>query len=129
MTDAAKEERRQYLREWRSKNPDKMKQYRENYWEKRKTQTEIPPKERERQVNEEIELESSFAVIQIPTYAVEVTISAKVYVNGKLKTVSQLLDMKAIRDAVEEANKNYIPADAVFTLTEKGREEAEGMVL
>lgn len=74
---------------------------------------------------DEIKLESTYAIIQLPTSAVEVTISAKVYVDGKIETVHQILDMKAIRDAVKEAEDNYIPEDATFTLTDKGREYAE----
>ena len=30
--DLARELERQYLREWRAKNKDKMRQYRQNYW-------------------------------------------------------------------------------------------------
>lgn len=31
----AKEERLRYFREWRKKNPDKVKQHNKNYWEKK----------------------------------------------------------------------------------------------
>ena len=34
----AKEMRRQYLREWRKKNPDKVKQYNREYWERKAAQ-------------------------------------------------------------------------------------------
>ena len=33
--DLARELERQYLREWRAKNKDKMRQYRQNYWAKK----------------------------------------------------------------------------------------------
>ena len=38
MTDAAKEARREYKRAWNKANPDKVKQYRDNYWNKRAEQ-------------------------------------------------------------------------------------------
>ncbi len=34
MTDEAKKARAAYLREWRKKNPDKVKKQAENYWER-----------------------------------------------------------------------------------------------
>ena len=33
--ERAKELQRQYLREWRKKNKDKMREYRKNYWMKK----------------------------------------------------------------------------------------------
>ncbi len=35
MDDRAKEARREYLREWRRKNPDKVKRTMERYWLKK----------------------------------------------------------------------------------------------
>ena len=35
LDKAAAEARREYFREWRRKNSDKVKQYNENYWRKR----------------------------------------------------------------------------------------------
>ena len=35
MTDAAKKARAEYMRVWRSKNPEKCKQYAINQWERR----------------------------------------------------------------------------------------------
>ena len=35
MTEAAKEARRAYKREWNRKNPDKVKEAQRRYWEKR----------------------------------------------------------------------------------------------
>ena len=32
IDERAKELRRKYLREWRAKNPDKMRKYAESYW-------------------------------------------------------------------------------------------------
>ena len=69
---------------------------------------------------EEITLESQYAVVQFPINAVEVTISAKVYMNGEIRTVEQVLSMQDVKAAVQEAEDNYIPPDAVFTLTPEG---------
>lgn len=35
MTDAAREARNAYKREWYRKNPDKRKEYQERYWQKK----------------------------------------------------------------------------------------------
>lgn len=35
MNDAAKAAARQYKREWRARNPDKVRQYNARYWEKK----------------------------------------------------------------------------------------------
>ena len=69
---------------------------------------------------EEITLESEYAVVPFPVNAVEVTISAKVYLNGEIHTVEQVMSMQDVRAAVQEAEDNYIPPDAVFTLTPEG---------
>ena len=39
MTSAALAARREYKRQWRAKNPDKVKQQQERYWEKRAAAT------------------------------------------------------------------------------------------
>ncbi len=35
MTDEARAAQREYLREWRKKNPDKTKEYAAAYWERK----------------------------------------------------------------------------------------------
>ncbi|WP_338659679.1 hypothetical protein QJR30_01625 [Paraclostridium sordellii] len=35
MNDKAREERNNYMREWRKKNKDKVKKYQNNYWDKK----------------------------------------------------------------------------------------------
>jgi len=35
LETTAKEERLKYFREWRRKNPEKVKQHNKNYWEKK----------------------------------------------------------------------------------------------
>lgn len=34
-----------YAREWRKKNPEKVKKYNENYWLKKAKEMEVPPDE------------------------------------------------------------------------------------
>jgi len=45
MTDDAKARRRAaqaaYARQWRKKNPDKVKQYNQNYWDKKAREMEV----------------------------------------------------------------------------------------
>lgn len=38
MTDEAKQARREYKRAWNRNNPEKVKQYQENYWNKKAEQ-------------------------------------------------------------------------------------------
>lgn len=40
MTEKAKEARRAYKREWNKKNPDKIKQYNETFWNKKAAEYE-----------------------------------------------------------------------------------------
>ena len=35
MTPEAKQKQREYTNQWRKKNPDKVRQYRVNYWERK----------------------------------------------------------------------------------------------
>lgn len=84
----------------------------------------ISPNQREQEVLNEVELETAYAIVQLPVDAVEVGIHAKVYIDGKIKTVQMGLSMKQIREAIQEAD-DYIGPDTVITLTEKGRREAE----
>ncbi len=48
VTERAKELQREYLRNWRRKNPDKMKQYSESYWMRK------AEKEREAKANDTV---------------------------------------------------------------------------
>lgn len=40
MTEQARAARREYLREWRQKHPDKVKEHAARYWERRAQQME-----------------------------------------------------------------------------------------
>ena len=70
-------------------------------------------------------LEEEYAVVSIPTNTVELTIGAKIYIDGELKEAHKIMNMQDIRKAVSEAEEFYIPEDAVFTLTDEGRKYAE----
>ena len=73
-----------------------------------------------------IELSEKMAVIAIPENSVEITMRIKVFKGGgELETVERTLDMSAIRAAIQEAEDNYIPDDAVFQVTEKGMKYLE----
>lgn len=72
---------------------------------------------------QEIIIPTSRAVLDIPSQAVEITIQAKIYLNGEIRTVQTLMDFEEIRTAVKEA-EDYIGPDDIFTLTEKGEEWA-----
>ena len=51
MTDEAKQARAAYIKEWRAKNPNKEREYKERYWEKRaKRQSQKTEKRGERYV-------------------------------------------------------------------------------
>ena len=64
-------------------------------------------------------------MIYIPEHSVEITISAKVFENGKLINVEKVLTMGEVGDAIEDARLNYIEDDDKFVLTEKGRQWLE----
>ena len=52
-------------------------------------------------------------------------ITAKVWHNGQTITVSKTMDFDEVRAAFRDAQENYIPEDAVFTLTDRGRAHLE----
>ncbi len=75
-----------------------------------------------------IELENDFIVLAIPKDTVEVTISAKVYHNGKLQDVRRTMPPQEVREAFQEAKQGYIPSDAIITLTPLGEKYAEELI-
>ena len=76
-----------------------------------------------------IELEEKHAIIRIPSNAVSLTVTAKVYHDDSLVEVQNKMSMQEIREAFEEykaaEDAGYIPTDAVFKLTEEGLEYLE----
>lgn len=73
----------------------------------------------------EIELEQEFIVLAIPASSVQVEITATIFEDGELHKCCRVMDMQEVRDAIQEAKNGYIPSDAVFTLTDVGREYLE----
>ena len=74
-----------------------------------------------------IEFAEEYIVLTLPVNTVEVTIQAKVMYKGKLCKAEKTLDAKAVRAAFNEAENGYIPSDAMFTLTDKGRQLVEDL--
>lgn len=69
---------------------------------------------------EYIELNEHRAIIGLPENTVELTITAKVFEDGELQTVSAKYGMSQVREMFEKADKGYIDDDDRFVITEKG---------
>lgn len=81
---------------------------------------------------EMVELTSVPAVIEVPENCVKLILRCTVMIDGEketLQTVERTLSLKEIQSAILDADENYFPDDAVFTLTDKGREYAERMLM
>lgn len=72
-----------------------------------------------------IELESDYAVIDLPVNTVTVELNVTVFEDGELHTVTRKLDLSDVRDAFREASENYFNDDDTYVLTEKGKEYLE----
>ena len=70
---------------------------------------------------EYIDLTETRAMIYIPENSVEITLIAKVFENGTITECKKKLDMKDCREAIEDAEKNYIEDDDLYAITDKGR--------
>lgn len=68
-----------------------------------------------------VELDQVYAILSIPRDCVEIKMNCTIYKDGKLCEVHGIFTMQEIQLAIQEAS-DYIPPDAVFTLTDKGRE-------
>lgn len=75
--------------------------------------------------HEFIDLNEVPIVIYVPASAIELYIEAKIYEDGEIKRVGLTMNTKEVRDAMNDADRNYIPDDAMFFLTEKGRRDLE----
>ena len=71
-----------------------------------------------------VDIEIKHAMLDIPAHAVEIKISAKVYMDGELKTVQTTYDFDKIRAAIQEA-EDYIGPDDLFALTDEGHQYAK----
>lgn len=52
MTNSAREAKRAYARAWNKKNPDKLREYRERYWEKKARELELAEKAEQKSSSE-----------------------------------------------------------------------------
>jgi len=69
---------------------------------------------------EYIALKEHRAIIGLPENTVELIVTAKVFEDGKLQTVSMTYSMAQVRDMFEKADNGYIDDDDRFVITEKG---------
>lgn len=76
----------------------------------------------------DVYLEEEYIVISLPATAVEAEITAKVWLDGEIKTVIKTMNMKEIREGFKEAEEGYIPSDATFAITDKGLQELERLM-
>ena len=86
-------------------------------------QTEI--EQAEEDTKNIIELKEEFVVLSIPSSTVELTINVKIYNDGQIIDAYRKLSIEEVREAIEEARKNYIPDDAVYRITEEGKRYLE----
>ena len=82
----------------------------------------------EKQEKTEIALTDQFMVLAVPERTLEVVITAKVWNDGKVIEVSKTMPYEEVRDAFKDAERNYIPEDAIFSLTDLGKEYAERLI-
>ena len=82
----------------------------------------------ELQNNEFMELDEEFIVLAIPDDTVEIDITAKVYVNHELQTVTKHMDFPEVRAAIREARSGYIPGDALFMLAPTSQEKMKNLL-
>ena len=76
-----------------------------------------------------IKVEEERAMVYIPRDAIEIEISAKLYLGGdSFKDVKKTMNMHEIREAIRKAEEGYIDEDDVFELTDKGRAYLDGLI-
>ena len=81
-----------------------------------------------KQVADQVEVESDRAMIYIPHNSIEVEINAKVYNGGnKVEVLSRTMDMDEIKEAVRKAEEGYIDEDDKFEITDKGRKYLDSL--
>lgn len=72
--------------------------------------------EKEKKEANIVELDEKLIVIAIPSNAVELELTAKVWHNNQIITVKNERSFEEIRELIKEAEEGYIPPDAVFKL-------------
>ena len=77
-------------------------------------------------MDKEVSIPIAWAVMKVPSQAVEIKLTAKVFLVGEIKTVETTLDFDDVRQAISEA-EDYFGPDEMFELTEKGKQYAKEM--
>lgn len=75
-----------------------------------------------------VELDQEFIVLAIPDDTVELTITAKIYIDHELHEVESHMDFSDVRAAIREAQDGYIPADALFSLAPVGEDKMKKLL-
>ena len=76
-------------------------------------------------LDKEIELAEQYAVITLPENSVEAKIEVKIFEDGELITVQKIMNMGDIRNALKMGEEDFLPPDAMYSLTDRGREWLE----
>lgn len=77
--------------------------------------------------NRAIELESAWAVIDLPENVVNVELKADIYMDGEIKTVCRTLDMRDLKEAFRRG-ESYFDGDETYHVTDKGLEYFENLL-
>lgn len=75
-----------------------------------------------------LDLNQEFIVLCIPESTLELEIRAKIYMDGEIYRVSSHMNHKEVRDAIADADKNYIPGDALFMLAPTKEEKLKNLL-
>lgn len=73
----------------------------------------------------EVNLPQEYIVLSVPSTTCEITITAKIFSDGGIRTVHSTLGFEEVREAIKEAQDCYIPSDAEFTLTPLGEKKLQ----
>lgn len=75
-----------------------------------------------------LDLKQEFVVLGIPDSTLELVINAKIYMNGEICDVTHHMDYEEVRDAIDDAKRNYIPDDALFMLAPTKEEKLRDLL-
>ena len=75
---------------------------------------------------EEVELVTHRAIIELPENAVEIDLQIKVFENGQLIAVGKTYSLGDIREMFRKADDGYIDDDDRFVITDEGLAWLEG---
>lgn len=75
---------------------------------------------------EEVELVTHRAIIELPENAVELDLQIKVFENGQLIAVGKTYSLGDIREMFRKADDGYIDDDDRFVITDEGLAWLEG---